>query len=155
MLFRSYGLPRRAGEVKAVNEVAGEYLSYRGKSINAFYFACAAGQTVSSASVWGGTVPYLKGGITSPETISTSSRSYTADEFKSLVESYNLTCGASKVIVLQDNPAEWIKIVRTGNAGYIETIRVGDKEIRGYSFRHDLLKLGIRSHCFTCTYTAT
>lgn len=137
----------------AVNGVAGKYLHYKNDPITTYYFASSAGQTVSSASVWGGYVPYLKGGIKSPEVISQSAKTFTAEEFRTLVDKYNNDLEIpNKKITLQDNPADWLKITSEDSVGYVNTIRVGDKEMRGYSFRQDLLKLKIRSHCFTFTY---
>lgn len=151
----TFNLDLNSNVMKAVNEVAGKYLVHNGSPITAFYFASAAGQTVSSASVWGGTVPYLQGGVSSPESVSQSSKSYSAAEIKAFVDEYNSNPKfSSKKITLQDNPAEWIKIIDADSAGYINTIRVGDQVMRGYSFRQDLFKLRIRSHCFAFTYTS-
>jgi peptidoglycan hydrolase-like amidase len=137
-----------------VNEVAGEYLSYGGKAITAFYFTSSAGQTVSSASVWGGPTPYLLGNITSPETVLTSSKSFSSEDFRSLVESYNKTCSTTKIIKLGNNPANWLEIISKDSTGYVHTIRVGDQEISGNNFRYRMLNYKIKSHCFTFSYTA-
>ncbi len=149
----SFNMDPNSNVIKAVNAVIGKYLSHSGKPITAFYFASCAGQTVSSASVWGGSIPYLGGGVVSPETVAVSNRTYTVSEFKALVDSYNLTCGAAKVITLQNNPAEWLKIISADSAGYVNTIRVGNREMSGNNFRYSLLGLGIKSHSFSFTYT--
>lgn len=145
----TFNMDPASNVVIAATAVAGKYLSYNNTPILAVYFASAAGQTVSSASVWGGTLSYLGGGVSSPETIAVSNKSYTADEFKTIVDNYNLTCGETKVITLQSNPAEWLQIISADSVGYVNTIRVGNREMRGYAFRQNLLKLGIKSHCFT------
>jgi SpoIID/LytB domain protein len=149
----SFNMDPNSKVVKAVVAVAGKYLSYNGSAAVTFYFASAAGQTVSSASVWGSSIPYLGGGISSPETVAVSNRSYTANDLKVIVNNYNLTCGEAKKITLQENPADWIEIINKDSAGYINTIRVGNRTMTGYTFRYSLLKLGIKSHCFTLNYT--
>ncbi|HZK38978.1 MAG TPA: SpoIID/LytB domain-containing protein [Clostridia bacterium] len=151
----AFNMDPNSNVLKAVNEVSGKYLSCGGNPINAFYFASTAGQTVSSASVWGGYVPYLQGGIKSPETVSQSRKTLTTEEFRTLVNEYNNNPKfANKKITLQDNPADWLKIISADSVDYVNIIRVGNREMRGYSFRQDLLKLKIRSHCFTFTYAS-
>ncbi|MGI6249270.1 MAG: SpoIID/LytB domain-containing protein [Acutalibacteraceae bacterium] len=148
----SFKMDENSNVVKAVRATLGEYLSYNGSPITAFYFSSCAGKTVSSASVWGGSLPYLQGGISSPESFETTTKSLTVEEFRAFVNDYNRNY-PDKAITLQEDPAQWIKIIKTDSAGYVETVRVGDREMRGYHFRHDLLKLSIKSHCFTFTYT--
>ena len=149
-----FNMDPNSNVVKAVNAVLGKYLSYNNMPIQAFYFSSCAGRTVSSASVWGGSIAYLGGGVISPETIAVSYKDINTNSFKGLVDSYNLDPkNESKRITLQNNPADWIEIISKDSAGYVNEIRVGDREMRGYSFRQDLLKLGIKSHCFTFTYT--
>ena len=148
----SFNMDPNSNVIKAVNAVIGKYLSHSGNPITAFYFASCAGQTVSSESVWGGSIPYLGGGVASPETVAVSNRTYTVNDFKALVDSYNETCGESKVISLQNNPAEWLKIISADSAGYVNKISVGNREMSGNTFRYSLLQLGIKSHSFTFTY---
>ena len=137
--------------MKAVREVAGKYLSFEGKVAMTPYFASCAGRTVSSQSVWGGTVPYLAGGRTSPETVSTTTKTFTSQEIKEKVDAYNASNG-SAAITLPENPADWLKIISKDSVGYVNTIQIGDRQMRGNAFRSIVLNLGIRSHCFTYTY---
>lgn len=148
-----FNMDPNSNVLKAVNEVAGKYLSYNNDPINAFYFASTAGQTVSSASVWGGYVPYLQGGIKSPEAVSQSTKSFTVEEFRTLVDIYNnLPKKPTGKITLQANPADWLQTMNKDSVGYVEKIRVGDQEMSGNSFRFYVLNLKIKSHCFTFTY---
>jgi len=150
---KTFDMNPNSNVVIAANAVAGKYLSYNGSTVKAFYFASCAGQTVSSESVWGGSVPYLGGGVTSPEIVDVSKNNYTLNNFEALVEDYNKTCGTANKITLQSNPADWLQIISADSAGYVNKIRVGNKEMSGNTFRLSLLKLGIRSHCFTFIYT--
>ena len=143
---------------KAVLSVLGNYLSYNGKPAGTYYFASAAGKTASASSVWGGeSIPYLEGGITSPEKVDISTKEYTAKEMYDLIQSYASSSG--KKITLGSNPADWLKIISHDSAysssiGYVSKISVGGITMSGNAFRSNVLKLKIKSHCFTVVYTA-
>ena len=46
---------------RAVNETAGEVITYGGKPIDALFHSSGGGYTENSENVWGSTVPYLRG----------------------------------------------------------------------------------------------
>lgn len=133
-----------------------KYIDYNGSAAFTCYFATAAGKTASSSSVWGGSgYPYLKGGVSSPETVKVSEETITADEMKKLILAY--AKDNDMEITLSDNPAEWLEIVShdssmNANTGYVTTMRVGNKEVRGNAFRCYVLDFKIDSHCFTFEY---
>lgn len=61
---QAYRDPESAGEAAekaraAVEETAGQVLTYGGELISATYFSCSGGQTESAAAVWGSEIPYL------------------------------------------------------------------------------------------------
>lgn len=129
----------------------GVYIDYNGEPAFTCYFASSAGKTTSAASTWGGDYAYLRGGVSSPETVDVSTVEFTAEEMKKLIMSFN------DKIVLDDDPSEWITIVShdsaySENIGYIEKIRIGNYEMRGNAFRGSLMDYQIRSHCFTVEY---
>ncbi len=137
--------------------VAAPYIDYKGAPANAIYFATAAGKTASADSVWGGgdKYPYLRGGVSSPETVKVTEKTITADEMKKLILAYAKDNGLE--ITLNNNPAEWIEIVShdasvNKNTGYATTVRIGNKEVRGNAFRCYVLDFKIDSHCFTFEY---
>ena len=83
------------------------------------------------------------------------------------IESYAKENGLE--ITLGEDPSKWIEIVShdsayDANTGYVTKIRVGDKwikkstgetavnQMRGNSFRCNLLDFAIKSHCFTFEY---
>ena len=144
----------------AVKSVLGEYLAYNGSPIVAQFYASSAGKTTSAASVWGGTVPYLAGGVESIETVSVTTCSISAKDFKELIDAYN-RANPSKKITLSDDPSDWIEILAhdgaRGNVGYVTNIRVGDKTMNGNTFRTIFNSYrksgtpGLRSHCFSFT----
>lgn len=142
-----------------VKEVFGQYISPEGqdKPIEAVYYSMAAGMTAPSEIIWGGKLSYLSS-VPSPFDMQRpnfiSQRTYTVEEMESKILAYDSS------IVLGEDPAEWIEILEHSasideNRGYVVKIRVGDKELKGYSqFHTGLMKMTgtFMSSCFTVTY---
>ncbi len=134
-----------------------KYVAYNGEVAETIYCASVAGKTTSAKDVWGGNeVAYLKGGVTSPETVEVTEKTYTATELYKLIQTY--ATNNSKKITLGDDPSTWIKIITQDNAyktgiGYISQIQIGDTTISGNVFRSKVLNYGIKSHCFTISYS--
>lgn len=139
---------------RAVTAVLGEYVSYKNAPALTVFFARAAGKTVSSASVWGGPVDYLAGGRESPESLGPTYPSFDTKAIEGFVAAYNTGRSASSQITLGTNPKDWFEVLREDSVGYVERIRVGNREMNGNAFR-TFLNYGIRSHCFTFTFTPT
>ncbi len=143
----------------AVRSVLGEYLTYNGKPISAQFFASSAGKTTSAANAWGGSsYAYLAGGVDSAESVSETTVTITAEDFRAIIDSYNRN-HPDKKITLSGSPSQWLEILShdgaRGNVGYISSIRVGDKTMTGNNFRTIFNSYrksgtsGIRSHCFS------
>ena len=108
--------------------------------------------------MWGGSYAYLAGGVTSPESVSISTVTITAAEFKALIDRYN-AANPTNPITLSGSPSQWIEILghdgARGDIGYIATIRVGDKIMKGNTFRtmfnsyRSSSTAGLKSHCFS------
>lgn len=146
----------------AIKATLGEYLAYYGSPAFTPYFSTAAGKTASSANVWGGSqssYPYLAGGRTSPEGNIKRTLTISSEELRKKVEAYNAKVDSSKRITLQSDPAQWIKILehdsaRGSSCGYISSMKIGNKTMRGNAFRLNIMGAAtLRSHCFTFTYT--
>lgn len=146
----------------AIKATLGEYLAYYGSPAFTPYFSTAAGKTASSANVWGGSqssYPYLAGGRTSPEGNVKRTLTISSEELRKKVEAYNTKVDSSKRITLQSDPAQWIKILehdsaRGSSCGYISSMKIGNKTMRGNAFRLNIMGAAVlRSHCFTFTYT--
>ena len=146
----------------AIKATLGEYLAYYGSPAFPPYFSTAAGKTASSANVWGGSqssYPYLAGGRTSPEGNVKRTLTISSEELRKKVEAYNAKVDSSKRITLQSDPAQWIKILehdsaRGSSCGYISSMKIGNKTMRGNAFRLNIMGAAVlRSHCFTFTYT--
>lgn len=146
----------------AVRSVLGQYLSYGGETVNAVFFACSAGKTTDSKSVWGVKVPYLNGGVDSPETVSVSVSVVTAKGLKRMVRRYN-AAHPEKTITLSGDPAQWLEIVSCdgarGDTGYVTSIRVGSMTMSGHAFRtmYNMYRpsgtAALNSHCFSVRFS--
>ncbi len=136
-----------------------KYVDYNGKPANTTYFASAAGKTASAGSVWKtDAYPYLRGGVSSPESVDATTVEISAADMKKYIMSY-VKDNDIKDFELSDNPAEWIEIIShdsayNANTGYVTDIRVGNYKLKGNAFRCYLLDFKIRSHCFTFEYKA-
>lgn len=134
------------------------YVDYNGKAAFTCYFASAAGKTASAASVWGGgdsQYPYLKGGAKSPETVDTSTVEISVEEMKELIMEYAKSNDID--ISLDSNPANWLAIKKhdsayNDNIGYVTTMKVGNYEMKGNTFRCYVADYKLRSHCYTFEY---
>ena len=136
-----------------------QMIMHKGKIIFAPFFASSAGKTTDVTSVWGGSAaayPYLEGGISSPEKTTVAQTTFSVADFRKYVAAYNKKYPA-RAIVLGDDPGQWITIIShdgsvSKDIGYIKKIKVGNQTMSGYAFRHYLLGLTLRSHCFTVEY---
>lgn len=146
----------------AIKQTLGDCLEFNGKPALTPYFSTAAGKTTSSINVWGGsqsTYPYLAGGRTSPEGDVKRTLTISSEDIRKKVEAYNAKVDASKRITLQNDPAQWIKILehdsaRGSGCGYISSLKIGNRTMRGNAFRLNIMGAAVlRSHCFTYTYT--
>lgn len=140
---------------KAVKAVIGQYADYNGEVAQTVYFASSAGKTTSATNTWGGTsLPYLVGGVSSPETVEKTTVTYTSAQMKKLILANNSSAD------LSGDPSTWLLISNQDKAvsdsiGYVSKMSVGGKTMTGYNFRKNVLNYGIKSHCFTITYEAT
>lgn len=144
------------GMTAATDTPVAKYVDYNGEAANTVYFASSAGKTASASSVWkADTYPYLRGGVSSPETVDASTVEISAADMKKYIESYAKDNDIN--ITLSDNPEEWLEIlshdgVYNANTGYVTEIRVGNVKLKGNAFRCYVLDFKIRSHCFTFEY---
>lgn len=115
---------------QAVKETMGEYLTYDGKIITAFFFSTSSGKTENCQDVFGESLPYL---VSVSSTWDETSPSYeneiiiSKEEFCKKIE---ITCDEIKIDI-QRNETNSIK-----------KITINDKILKGTEFR---FKLGLRS----------
>jgi SpoIID/LytB domain protein len=144
---------QHAKVLELVNSVLGRYVAYDGAIAETLYFDSTAGRTTNAAYVWGGTAkPYLQGGRESIEVVDTSTRSFTQQEIRNYVATYNSN-NPGKEITLGSDPATWFGDATYDAAGYVQTIRVGNRTLIGGEVRSKLFgSKVIRSHCFTVAF---
>ena len=148
-------------DVKAVaQEIAGQYMLYNGSVPYAYYSACSAGVAATYSDVWGSTsrdMSYLTNSASYYDCYTKgyiSATAYSPDVIKNYILSYDPS------IVLSDNPAEWIKILRhddavNENIGYVSSMQIGNRtisEAAGITFRDKIMKYNVKSPCFTIIY---
>lgn len=137
----------------AMNEVLGEYISYNGKAILSTYCSSIGGKSTSAKSAWQGSdVAYLQGGRTSPEPESIMKRTYifTVDEIKDMAQQ-------GLGVTLTGSPDTWFTdIVHdkaiSNSVGYIDSMKVGGKTVKGERIRTQLFGYSVRSHCLSIKY---
>lgn len=139
---------------QAMNEVLGKYVAYDGKPALTVYCSSVGGKTTSSENAWGSSPSpeYLKGGRVSPEPESISKRvyTYTADEIKNLAQK-------NMGVTLTGDPSTWFTEIKhdksvNDTTGYIASMKVGGKVIKGDQIRAKLFQYEIRSHCLNIKY---
>lgn len=114
---------------RAVDETAGEVITYEDEVISAVFHSTSSGRTESSKDVWGGDRPYLTsvespGDLYSPKY--KSEKTVTLDEFKKTISDNVENVDFSKELVGRISRSE---------AGGIITISVGGVEIKGSKLR--------------------
>ena len=148
-------------DVKAVaQEIAGQYMLYNGTVPYAYYSACSAGVAATYSDIWGSTsrdMSYLTNSASYYDCYTKgyiSATAYSPEVIKNYILSYDPS------IVLSDNPAEWIKILRhddavNENIGYVSSMLIGNRtisEAAGITFRDKIMKYNVKSPCFTIIY---
>ena len=148
-------------DVKAVaQEIAGQYMLYNSSVPYAYYSACSAGVAATYKDVWGSTsrdMSYLTNSASYYDCYTKgyiSATAYSPEAIKNYILSYDPS------IVLSDNPAEWIKILRhddavNENIGYVSSMQIGNRtisEAAGITFRDKIMKYNVKSPCFTIIY---
>lgn len=140
-----------AATYAVVDSVLGEYCSYNGKPVNAYFSACSAGRTASASTVWGGYVGYC---VPVDSAWDCNSSYYGVEYTISSSELRQKILAYNSGIVLSDYPEEWITITNHDGAvneyvGYIAQMRVGTTVMKGNSFRSVLGGSNLKSGCFT------
>lgn len=124
---------------QAVEDTAGEVLTYRGALIDAVFFSCSGGRTEDAVAVWGSEVPYLRsvesGGEEGASVFSSTVTLY-ADELRALLPEAALT-GAAETWPGEET--------RTAGGG-IASLKLGGYAYSGTELRS---RLGLRSTNFT------
>ena len=122
----------------------GRYVSYADAVALTPVSRMSAGMTASSDLIFGSenAYEYLKSVDSASDRNAEkyqSDHSFSADEIRTAVTKYD------EKITLDENSANWLEIKSRDNAvnantGYVQTIRVGDREMSGYEFIYEVMK---------------
>ncbi|MEI7025695.1 stage II sporulation protein D [Paenibacillus sp. y28] len=131
---------------KAVQETAGQIITYENKPINATFFSTSNGYTENSEEYWGIYVPYLRS-VASPWDVSESPK-YKATQRMSQAEMLRkLQQGTAVPVVKSGSGTVSAITVLARTAGHrIKTIRAAGQLYSGKDFRE---RLGLNSSQFT------
>lgn len=124
----------------AVEETAGEVLTYNGNLIEATYFSCSGGATEDAVEVWGTDYPYLR----SVESPGEETAAYYTDSVYFSAGAFQQKLGRE----LAGSPKSWLGYITYTAGGGVNTIRIGGVDYKGTEIRS---KLGLRSTVFTMT----
>ena len=111
----------------AVEQTAGQVLTYQGALIEATYFSCSGGRTEDAAAVWGGDVPYLQS-VDSPG--EEHAAKYTAEVFFAR-EDLEEKLG----IKLQGGAESWIRGITYTEGGGVAALTMGGCRFTGVELR--------------------
>lgn len=148
-------------DVKQVaQEIAGQFMQYKGNVVYAYYAACSAGVAATYEQIWGQTshdMSYLTNCASYYDCYTSDYVTATAYS-PAAIKEYILDYDPS--IVLPDDPAEWIKILVhddavNENIGYVSAMQIGDRTISqgaGLKFRDNIMDYDIKSPCFAIIY---
>lgn len=122
----------------AVQETAGQVVTYNDSLIFASYFSCSGGKTEDAVAVWGNRVPYLQS-VESPG-------EEWADVFEETVYFSAADFAARLDLNLSGDCAKWLGKVTRTNGGGVKTMVIGGVSFTGTKLRS---LLSLKSTNFT------
>ena len=121
---------------QAVDETKGQIITYQGEPIITLYFSTSSGKTENNDEVFSANYPYLKSVDSPYDKIApkyTSALKLTNDEFvKSFKANYN------DINLSTSNLSTQVKIIKRSEGGSVETVKIGNKELKGTDVRNIL-----------------
>lgn len=137
---------------QAVDETAGDVLTYNSQPIMASFFSTSNGYTENAEDYWGGqSVPYLRSVAVPWDKESPKYRATVAlslSEFERKLNTRISRATLSQSGKTQDDPA-WIDVISYSEGKRVNQVQVGDKRFSGRQVRE---KLGLNSSQFAISY---
>lgn len=117
---------------RAVSDTDGQAILYEGQPIDAVFFSSAAGRTLDSVEVWGGSVPYLTS-VESPE----------GEEVPNYHTTVTVPVAEFKSVFLvrypdadlSGAPETWFQNMAPTSSGGVDTVEVGGVTVKGTALR--------------------
>lgn len=143
--------------VSAVEETKGEYITYEGEPINAFFHANSGGKTETPFNVWGGNgYPYLQTVTTAGEDAYTQYQSdaeYSFDEVRELVKQihndFEIDFGENDCIqILERTEGNRVKKIKFGNKSFDGTEIRNIFKLKSANFEVTLIEDKVRFEVF-------
>lgn len=131
---------------KAIEDTADEVIYYQDELIEPIYHKESAGWTRNAKAIYKQDIPYLQPVECVADTVE-ESFDFTVDEFVSLLQQAYAHLSLQPEALTQQ-----IQIVAKDQAGYIESLQIGNLLIEGETLRKIL---GLPSACFTVTQTSS
>ena len=117
---------------RAVSDTDGQAILYEGQPIDAVFFSSAAGRTLDSEEVWGGSVPYLTS-VESPEGEEVPNYHTTVavpvEEFRTVFLTQHPDAD------LWGAPETWFQNAVPTSSGGVDTVEVGGVTVKGTALR--------------------
>lgn len=136
--LRSGGTQESLEKVRrAVEQTAGQVLTYEGELIDATYFSCSGGSTEAAVAVWGSDVPYLQA-VDSP---GEEEAAYYTEEIAFNAQDFAACVGFEN----EGDPSQWFSDITYTEGGGVDRITIRGVEYRGTRLR---TLLGLRSTFF-------
>ena len=131
----------------AVTATDGAVLTYAGTPIRAVFHSSSAGQTESSAALWGA-LPYLVS-VSSPETAA-DVPNFQSEVTVSPEDVRKAVLEADPACVLQEDPTQWLGETALDDSGRVASLTIGSTTLSGAQVRQ---LFDLRSTAFTAEYT--
>lgn len=116
----------------AVSSTDGQAILYDGAPIDAVFFSSAAGRTLDSVEVWGGSVPYLSS-VESPEGEEVPNYHTTVEV--PLEDFQSVFLARYPDASLAGSPEEWFQSFVPSSSGGVDTVDVGGVTVKGSELR--------------------
>ncbi|AGL03811.1 stage II sporulation protein D [Desulfoscipio gibsoniae] len=126
----------------AVDDTAGEIITYQGQPIDPVFHAACGGHTEDAEDVWMYSVPYLRG-VACPYENNPNSIQQVAIGQDQVAKALGVELQSVPVSTKQDQP---IKVVESTSTGRPKTLLINDRRLSASEIRQ---KLGLRSTNFT------
>ena len=128
---------------QAVQETAGEVLTYDGQLIDAVYFSCSGGRTEDAVAVWGSEVPYLQSVPSVGEeqaNVFETEATVDAEVFRAVLLQNDYQ------ISLSGSSENWFGEVVYTDGGGVQSMEIGGQTVEGTALRS---MFRLNSTCFT------
>lgn len=118
--------------VQAVDSTAGNYITYDGEPINAFFHSNSGGATEVPINVWGGEYPYLQVVETSGENAYST---YASEVIVSKDELIQKMLEKYSKFEIDFNSSDSIKVLEYNESGRVKKLKVGNINLSGVDAR--------------------